>query len=260
MSVMVSIIIRNRNESPYLSSVLQALSKQDMPHEIILVDNNSKDDSREVASQFNAKIISIDEFSYGRALNLGFASATGEICVILSAHSLPLGPSFLSECAKPFRDESVAAARCVYAGKAADALRWLAPERLDDSSDFISKGILASGCVVRRSVWQQVKFDEKLSAAEDKIWTRHALNLGYTVISPIPAFYLYSKQLPSAENITKNYREIAEIFRQTGQTVGFVKTPFKTMLKNLLYRPSAAALSSANAEFLKLRLKMRFPQ
>ena len=257
---MISIIIRNHNEARYLKTVLTAISKQDTPHEIILVDNNSTDGSRELALQYNAKIISIDDFTYGRALNLGFSIASGEICVILSAHSLPLGVSFLSECSKPFADERVAAVRCVYAGKSADALRWLAPEMLDDSSDFISKGILASGCAVRRSVWQKIKFDENLSAAEDKIWTRDVLNLGFTVISPVPAFYLYLKQIPPAENITKNYREIAEVFRRTGQSVGFVKTPYKTMFKNLVYRPITSAFSSAKSELLKLRLKIRFPE
>ncbi len=257
---MISVIIRNRNESRYLKSVLEALSKQDTPHEIILVDNHSTDDSRELALKHNAKIISIDDFTYGRALNLGFASAAGEICVVLSAHSLPLGTSFLSECAKPFADQRVAAARCVYAGKTADALRWLSPESLDHSGDFISKGILASGCVVRRTVWEKVKFDEDLSAAEDKLWTRDVLGLGFIVISPISAFYLYLKPISATDNIAKNYREITEVFRQTGQSVGFIKTPFKTMLKHLFHRPLATALSSAKTEFLKLRLKIKFPK
>ena len=146
-------------------------------------------------------------------------------------HSLPLGTSFLSECAKPFVDEHVVAARCVYAGKAADARRWLNPEMLDISSDFISKGILASGCVIRRSAWQKVKFDEQLSAAEDKLWTREILNLGFTVISPVPAFYLYLKPMPASVNVRKNYREIVEVFLQTGKTVGFINTPFKTITK-----------------------------
>jgi rhamnosyltransferase len=257
---MISVIIRNRNESKYLKSVLEALSNQDTPCEIILVDNNSKDESRKIALEYKVKIVSIDNFTYGRALNLGFAAASGEICVVLSAHSLPLGTSFLSECAKPFGDARIAAARCVYAGKTADALRWLVPEMLDKTSDFISKGILASGCVVRRSVWQQVKFDENLSAAEDKIWTRDVLNLGYIVVSPIPAFYLYLKSIPSADNVTKNYREIVEIFRQTGQSVGFIKIPIWKMLKNLLYIPVSAALSSVKTEFRKLRLKTQFPK
>lgn len=257
---MISVIIRNHNEALYLKPVLRALSKQDMPHEIILVDNNSTDESRELASQYNAKIISIDEFTYGKALNLGFAAATGDICVILSAHSLPLGTSFLSECAKPFVDERVMAARCVYVGKAADALRWLDPERLDTSSDFISKGILASGCVVRRSAWEKIKFNEETTSAEDKLWTRDALKLGYEVISPIPAFYSYIKPFSSTGHVRNNYRDIRAVFHQTGETVGFVKTSSATLLKNLLYYPVLAAATSAKTEFLKLRLKLRFPK
>jgi len=257
---MLSVIIRNRNEARYLKSVLSALSKQDMPHEIILVDNNSTDESRELALEFNAKVILIDDFTYGRALNLGFEAASGDICVILSAHALPLGTTFLSECAKPFIDENVMGARCVYVGKEADALRWLEPEKLNNSSDYVSKGILASGCVVRRSAWQMLRFDEQAMAAEDKIWTRDILKLGCTIISPIPAFYQYIKFISPSDNVRNNYRDIAALFNRTGYKVGFVKTPFATLLKNIVYYPVLAAVTSARTEILKLRLKLRFPK
>ena len=256
---MISVIIRNRNEAAYLHSVLEALSQQDVPAEIVLVDNRSTDESRRIAERYGARIVDLDDFSYGRALNVGFAAATHEICVILSAHSLPLGRSFLAECAKPFDDPAVAAARCVYAGKSADALRWLAPERLEASDDFISKGVLASGCVVRRSVWQRIGFDETLEAAEDKLWSREVLRAGYVIVSPIPAFYLYLKQIPPPDNLVKNYREIKEIFRQTGQLVGFVRQSFPAMLKNLFLTPLGAALAAARTEWRRLALKRRFP-
>lgn len=257
---MISVIIRNRNEAQYLKSVFEALSIQDAAHEVILVDNNSTDESREIAAAYNAKIVHLEKFSYGRGLNVGLEAASSEICVILSAHSLPLGTSFLSECAKPFTDKTVAAARCLYAGKSADALRWLKPQTLRYGDNFF-KGILASGCVIRRSVWEQVKFDENLPAVEDKFWTRDVLKLGYTVISPIPAFYYYLKSMTPIEKMRKNYRELVVSYSYTGEKAsGFIKTPLLFMMKDLVVNPFAAAYNSAKFESEKLRLKLMFPK
>ena len=161
----VSVIIRNRNEEYYLRYVLKGLSLQNTTPEIILVDNESSDNSVEAAREYGARIVHLPhkEFTYGRALNLGIRKASGEICVILSAHSMPHGPEFLSACIQPFRsDPRLAAVRCLLAGKGADRLRWLEPETLDDTADeetVISKGPLASGCAIRRSVWKQIPFD-----------------------------------------------------------------------------------------------------
>src|SRR4051812_9816594 len=108
----ISIIIRNRNEADYLAQVLRALSLQARSaYEVIIVDNESSDDSIEVAKRAGARIISIGkrEFSYGKALNLGVREASGEIIVLLSAHSYPLGACFLDEAVAPFADSCVAA-------------------------------------------------------------------------------------------------------------------------------------------------------
>ena len=112
----VSIVIRNRNEGHLLKKVLHALELQRFPKpEIVLVDNESTDGSREIASQYGAKILNIStsDFSYGRALNLGIQSTTGSIIVLLSAHSLPMGRDFPREAVAPFEDPKVAAVRCI---------------------------------------------------------------------------------------------------------------------------------------------------
>ena len=115
----VSVVIRNRNEGRYLERVLAGLAAQDMAHQVIVVDNESTDNSLAVASRAGVQVLSIarGSFTYGRALNLGLRAATGSVCVILSAHALPIGNAFLRECVKPFADPRVAAARCLYAGK-----------------------------------------------------------------------------------------------------------------------------------------------
>jgi glycosyltransferase involved in cell wall biosynthesis len=232
MGATVSVIIRNRNEGKYLSSVLQALSAQDVPAtDVVLVDNESSDDSVKRALAFGAKVLTISKqaFSYGRALNLGMREASGSICVLLSAHSMPIGPSFLSECLKPFSDPRVAATRCLHAGKRFDLERWWKPEVIQDPTGIdviVSKGPLASGCAIRRSVWAEIPFDEEVTAAEEKIWALDVLRKGYSIVSPCSALYSYMKTTSSREAVIKNRREAVAIYQRTGRKLAFVNRSF----------------------------------
>jgi glycosyltransferase involved in cell wall biosynthesis len=261
----VSVIIRNRNESHHLKHALHALSLQDVNDiEVIVVDNESTDGSVELARDFGAKVLLLSQssFSYGRALNLGLREAAAEICVILSAHSLPLGFGFIRECLRPFKHERVAAARCVYAGKGADVLRWMEPEVLDGDGDYISKGPLASGCVIRRKVWQEVPFDEEAEAAEEKLWTSEVLKRGYVVHSPCNAFYAYLKEFSPDESMKKNYREVKQVYLSTGQRVGFINRSIKETLVDLargvLIGVPVSALRVARFELKKAYLRLSF--
>ena len=71
----ISIIIRNRNEAEYIGFAIQScLDYFDKP-EIIIVDNNSIDDSLEIVNLFKdrtkIKVISIDDYTPGRSINMG---------------------------------------------------------------------------------------------------------------------------------------------------------------------------------------------
>jgi glycosyltransferase involved in cell wall biosynthesis len=251
----VSVVVRNRNEAKYLRDVLPALAAQQLPHEIVLVDDGSTDDSVALAREAGAHVVALPAgtFTYGRALNVGIAAARGEICVILSAHSMPVGRAFLDGCVRPFDDPAVAAVRCLYAGKRADATRWLAPERLTGKQSVetvVSKGPLASGCAIRRRVWEEVPFDEQAVAAEEKLWALDVLERGHTIYSPCEAVYTYLKPLSSRDAILKNGRELAEIYRRTGQRVGFMR---KGAVTGLLDIGRAAVKSAPQAAFGAVR-------
>ncbi len=266
----VSVIIRNRNEAKYLRQVLPALSAQRGARaEIILVDNASSDDSVEIAKSHGATIVHLPdgEFTYGRALNLGLRAATAEICVILSAHSLPAGKSFLKACAGALSDPEIAGARCVYAGKSSDMLRWIDPELLDGSAtlqEIISKGPLASGCVIRRSVWLKIPFDEEVIAAEDKLWAAAALKAGYKILSPCDAFYFYIKPVSPVTSLRYADRDLRAIYHATGRRFGAAAVaPSRTFLNAswaIAVGVPQVVLSIVARESTRVRLRFGFPK
>ena len=70
----LSIIIRNRNEAEYIGFALQSICDFIPKAEVIVVDNNSTDDSLNVVGLFSdrldIKIESIDRYTPGRSINL----------------------------------------------------------------------------------------------------------------------------------------------------------------------------------------------
>jgi glycosyltransferase involved in cell wall biosynthesis len=265
----VSVIIRNRDEGVFLEQVLLALSVQTGPRlELILVDNASRDASVAIALGYGATVIHVKEgeFTYGRALNVGLAAANGEICIILSAHSLPLGRGFVNSCLAPFENPRVAAVRCVYAGKSSDMMRWTAPETLDAPAtldEIVSKGPLGSGCAIRRDVWAKIPFDERTLSAEDKLWAMSVIDAGYKISSPCDAFYFYLKPISPTDALHYNYRDLRALFHATGERLGAARVASSDTILRALWAMATAAPMSAigviNREWTRIRLRLTFP-
>lgn len=83
----VSVIIPTMNEEKSIGLVIDEVKTAlgGRPHEILVVDTNSKDRTREIASEKGAVVIDEPRRGYGRAYKTGFERATGEVIVTLDA-------------------------------------------------------------------------------------------------------------------------------------------------------------------------------
>tara|TARA_R110000822_G_scaffold298120_3_gene420809 strand:+ start:784 stop:1425 length:642 start_codon:yes stop_codon:yes gene_type:complete len=87
---MTSVIIRNRTGEHFIGFAIQSVLDHIPGAEIVIVDNNSADETMEVVSQFNfadIEVIDCLDYSPGRAINLGVQKAAGDVALVLSAHS-----------------------------------------------------------------------------------------------------------------------------------------------------------------------------
>lgn len=87
----ISIIIRNKNETEYIGFAIQScLDFFDKP-EIIIINNNSTDDSMDVVQNFNnrTKIIvkKINKYMPGESINEGVKYANNDYILLLSGHT-----------------------------------------------------------------------------------------------------------------------------------------------------------------------------
>lgn len=82
----ISIIIPSLNEEEGIEGVIHAIPKDELCSmgfdvQILVVDGNSQDRTRELASKAGAEVIVEPRRGYGRAYKAGFAHATGRKCL-----------------------------------------------------------------------------------------------------------------------------------------------------------------------------------
>jgi rhamnosyltransferase len=183
--VHASMVIRAFNEERHIAKLLTGIQQQaGVTSELILVDSGSTDATVDIAKQFGAKVVEISptDFTFGRALNLGCAAATNELLVIASAHVYPLHRDWLSQLLAPFQDEQIALS---YGRQVGDQVSKYSETRLftkwfPNHSDSNQQHPFCNNAnaAIRRSVWQEYRYDESLTGLEDLDFAKRVLRDG----------------------------------------------------------------------------------
>jgi glycosyltransferase involved in cell wall biosynthesis len=176
----ISIIIRTKNEERFIRQTLEAVYQQDidLPFEVIVIDSASKDQTLELVRRHPVRLheIRAEDFTYGRALNLGAISAKGRYLINLSAHCIPTNNRWIANLLAELRADSEIAA--TYGGqvpiKGVNPFeeRSLLATFTPDTSGDIRSPFSNSNCAIRKDIWEKFPFDEKASFGEDFIWSQ----------------------------------------------------------------------------------------
>lgn len=107
---LASILVNNYNYGRFLREALDSALGQTYPHtEVIVVDDGSTDESREIIASYGGRIIPVLKENGGQAsaLNAGFAASRGEIVCFLDADDVFL-PEKVAEIISVFkRDQGI---------------------------------------------------------------------------------------------------------------------------------------------------------
>lgn len=253
----LSIVIRCRNEAASLRKIMDILDKQrcDFSWEVVIVDNASEDKTPEIAGEFGAKYVLLPkkEFTYGRAINAGIEAAQGKLILLLSAHAIPLGSDFLNQCVRPFDDPEIVAARCIFVNLKKQTSEWNNPivihypdakeqDRVEASSEDWASQYPAATCgVYRRTAWKKIKFDETIEGAEDVLWASQTLRQGGKIYCCAEAFYIYTRNRTTLEQIRRQRRLRIGMYRVTGISSMNWGTFFTRTLRALFNSPLVGA-------------------
>lgn len=184
----LSVVIRCYNEARHIGKLLEGLAHQSVPHEVVVVDSGSTDDTLAIVRQYDARIVSIrpEQFSFGRALNIGCDAARGDILIFASAHVYPVYTDWLARMAAPFLAGDVGA---VYGKqRGAETTRWSEHQIFahwfpDDGPAHQEHPFCNNAnCAIPRALWLETPYDENLTGLEDLAWARAVSERGYRIV------------------------------------------------------------------------------
>jgi 2-desacetyl-2-hydroxyethyl bacteriochlorophyllide A dehydrogenase len=210
-----SIIIRTFNEQKHLPNLFKALAQQSyQDFETIVVDSGSFDKTRDIAEEHADHVVRISshDFTFGFSLNAGIRQAKGKFIVMTSAHTIPCDEHWLKNMIMPFSNDSTVMTYGKQLGmfsskfsEAEDLRRTFGDEpKIEDPSHF---AVNNANSAVRRELWEQYPFDEKLTGLEDIDWAKHWMNQNRQV-QYVPEASLYHIHEESWRQIrTRFYRE-----------------------------------------------------
>lgn len=182
-----SIIIRTKNEERWIDFCLKNIFNQiGLNYEVIVVDNTSKDKTIAKAKKYPVKILNINKFFPGKAINLGFKHAKGKYLVCLSAHCIPENNLWLKNLIKNLNNKKVAA---VYGRQKPlpysssfdkrDLITVFGPEKKIQKKDSFFHN---ANSAIKKSIWEKYPFDEKTKHIEDKIWAHNIIKNKYQIV------------------------------------------------------------------------------
>jgi hypothetical protein len=184
-----TIIVRTKNEARWIASCLDSIFSQTFrDFEVILVDDHSVDGTLEIVAKYPAVRVLKYNLPYrpGRALNFGIKEAKGEFVVMISGHCIPTNAQWLEKLLSGFESEEVAA---VYGRQ----------QPLSFSSDRDKRDLLLvfgldrkvqrkdsffhnANSAIRKSLWDQIPFDDEITNIEDRVWAERMIGMGKTIV------------------------------------------------------------------------------
>lgn len=240
----VSVVIPTWNGGERFNAVLAALARQDLEHELVVVDSGSHDDTPYRAAAAGAYVFAIPnaEFQHGATRNRAIERTRGEVVCLLTQDAVPTAPDYLRRLTAAFDEESVDGAYARQTPRpdcdpllAERLRRWMASrterevhalvpgdpaasrarfEALPPMERYLACAFDNVASAVRRSTWERHPFPAR-PFGEDVAWAREVLLAGGRVAFEPAAAVEHShriRMLGEARRIYCDHRNLMELF------------------------------------------------
>ena len=157
-------------------------------YEIIVVDNNSDDNSVKIARKYTDKIINIAQFYPGKAINEGIRASSGKFVVIISGHCIPKNKMWLQKLIEPLENDRTGLLAGVYGRQdplsstpALDRRDLTVVFGLDERTQRKDSFFHNANSALTRDMWKKFPFDETTTNIEDRLWGSEVIKNGYHI-------------------------------------------------------------------------------
>jgi len=193
--MLISIIIATKNEERNIEACLESVLAQTYPKEnieIIVVDNNSTDRTKEIVNEFGQRFSSLNLKVFNRGpersaqKNFGVRESKGDYFLYLDA-DMRLSKNVISECmAKVSQDKEIIA---LYIPEKISGKGFWGKVRNFERSFYDGTVIDAVRFIQKEKFWEAGGFDERLYAGEDWDLDKRLKKLGKFDIIENPLYH-----------------------------------------------------------------------
>jgi glycosyltransferase involved in cell wall biosynthesis len=186
---LVSIVIANHNYGRFVSEAIEsALGQRYRPIEVVVVDDGSSDDSREVVAHHSVRLVAQEKQGVCRARNRGARECKGELIMFLDADDV-LEPDYVERCLDALDG---AGARVAYAYTQMRLFgdeNWVFEAIPFHRNTLLERNYIHASALIRRAAFDEVGgFNARFALGHEdhELWVR-MVHYGYTgVYVPAP--------------------------------------------------------------------------
>lgn len=238
----VTVVIPVKNGGDLLDKVLAKIFNQETEYEyeVICVDSGSTDNSIEIIKKYPCALYEIapQEFGHGKTRNYGASKGTGEFIIFITQDALPVNDNWIQNFITAMKQDSRIAGgfgkhlpypNCNVLDKRDLKLHFegFGKENtvfeLNDKHRYnIDEGyrhFLAfysdNNSCMRRKIWEQYPYDD-VDFAEDQIWARKMIELGYKKLYCEDAPVYHSHNYPLKTYYSRYYDEYKSLYNLHG--------------------------------------------
>lgn len=176
----LGVVIRFKNSAATLPGVLDALRRQSIQPDLIVgVDNQSTDGSRALMNGAGAKVVDWTQpYHHPSVLNFAISQCPTDLVLVLSSHTVLESRDAVERLVAAVSESDAACASAKWDADPfyTDAIDWheLKAKGLKFGSIYSN-----SMGIIRRSLWEQLPFDESLATMEDAAWAVEQVKRGH---------------------------------------------------------------------------------
>ena len=234
-----TIVIPTKNGGKLLDDVLTQIDNQKTHYlyEIVCVDSGSSDNTVDIIKKHNCilKQISKEEFGHGKTRNLGASLGTGEFIIFITQDAKPYDENWLENFLDgmnqdpeivgvfgkhyPYPDCNLLDKRDLYYhflgfGEENTVYQLDDKERYKNEEGY--RHFLAfysdNNSCMRRSIWEKYPYED-VDFAEDQIWARKMIELGYKKLYCPTAAVYHSHNYPLKEYKKRYFDEFKGLYQ-----------------------------------------------
>lgn len=207
---MVTIVIPSYNYGHYLRESIQSALDQTVKCEVIVVDDGSTDNTREICKEYPVKYIYQENKGLSAARNTGIRAAKGEYIVPLDADDA-LDPTFVEETLALMPSIARTGLKTIE-----DTMVILTPSPHTSKEDFKVNNQIFVTSMYPKWAWEKVGgYDEEMRAFEDwDFWIRMIEHLEIKTIEKPLFMYRIHRDSMTGKMTDKDREELKDYLRK----------------------------------------------